>query len=136
LYVITGSNAALLSGELGTVLTGRHLPLELFPFDFSEYLKARPGGDLETFISDGGFPRALTMDDAPRLLRQYFTDIIERDVRRHVSSRSSNLLAQVAKIVFDSAGSELSARKLIKKVDTTVHTMMTLLDALTTAYLI
>ena len=135
-FVITGSNAALLSGELGTVLTGRHLPVELFPFDLSEYCKARPEGDLETFLREGGFPRALTIDDAPRLLRQYFTDIIERDVRRHVAARSSNLLAQVAKAVFDSAGSELSARKLVKRVDTTVDTMMTYLDALTKAYMI
>lgn len=135
-FIITGSNAALLGGELGTVLTGRHLPLELFPFDFSEYQKAKPQADLRTFLLEGGFPRALTLDDAPRLLRQYFTDIIERDVRRHVAARSSNLLAQVAKAVFDSAGSELSARKLTKKVETSVDTMMTYLDALTKAYLI
>jgi predicted AAA+ superfamily ATPase len=135
-FIITGSNAALLSGELGTVLTGRYLPLELFPFNLSEYLKARPEGDLQTFLLEGGFPRALTLEDAPRLLRQYFTDIIERDVRRHVAARSSNLLAQVAKAVFDSAGSELSARNLIKRVDTSVDTMITYLDALTKAYMI
>jgi len=135
-FIITGSNAALLSGELGTVLTGRHLPLELFPFNFSEYLKAKPDGDLKMFLSEGGFPRALTHDDAPRLLRQYFTDIIERDVRHHVAARSSNLLAQVARVVFDSAGSELSARNLVKSVDISVDTVITYLDALTKAYMI
>src|SRR3989338_2634038 len=36
--VITGSNASLLSGELGTKLTGRHLQMELFPFSFREFL--------------------------------------------------------------------------------------------------
>ena len=29
---ITGSNASLLSKELGTSLTGRHITMELFPF--------------------------------------------------------------------------------------------------------
>ena len=135
-FIITGSNAALLSGELGTVLTGRHLPLELFPFSFDEYLRARPEGTLEMFLSEGGFPRALSLDEGPRLLRQYFTDIIERDVRRHVAARSSSLLSQVAKAVFESAGSELSARKLTQKVDTTIDTMLSYLDALTKAYLI
>ncbi len=135
-FVITGSNAALLSGELGTVLTGRHLPLELFPFDFSEYLNVKPEGSLEAFLSDGGFPRAQTLENAPQLLRQYFTDIIERDVRRHVAARSSTLLAQVARAVFDSTGSELSARKLVKRVDASVDTIMTYLDALTKAYMI
>ena len=36
--VITGSNASLLSRELGTKLTGRHLQVELFPFSFGEFL--------------------------------------------------------------------------------------------------
>ena len=35
---ITGSNARLLSRELGTFLTGRHVSWELYPFSFQEYL--------------------------------------------------------------------------------------------------
>jgi hypothetical protein len=38
---ITGSNASLLSRELGTHLTGRYLQYELFPFSFAEYLQQR-----------------------------------------------------------------------------------------------
>jgi len=39
--VLTGSNANLLSMELATHLTGRHLPIEILPFDFQEFLKAK-----------------------------------------------------------------------------------------------
>ena len=35
--VITGSNANLLSQELGTHLTGRHVDVELYPFSFVEF---------------------------------------------------------------------------------------------------
>ncbi len=35
--VITGSNASMLSRELGTKLTGRHITRELFPFSYAEY---------------------------------------------------------------------------------------------------
>lgn len=37
--VITGSNSHLLSKELATHLTGRHIQTIVFPFSFSEYLK-------------------------------------------------------------------------------------------------
>ena len=36
---ITGSNASMLSKELGTRLTGRYIQYELFPFSFNEFLK-------------------------------------------------------------------------------------------------
>ena len=41
---ITGSNASLLSNELGTRLTGRHLVHEVFPFSYSEFLNFTQSG--------------------------------------------------------------------------------------------
>ena len=40
-FYITGSNAYLLSRELGTRLTGRYVPVELFPFSFRKFLLFR-----------------------------------------------------------------------------------------------
>ena len=37
--IISGSNAKLLSRELGTLLTGRHLDLSVFPLSFREFLE-------------------------------------------------------------------------------------------------
>ena len=39
--VLTGSNSHLLSNELATHLTGRHMPIEILPFDFKEFLLAK-----------------------------------------------------------------------------------------------
>jgi len=38
---ITGSNAKMLSKEIMTTLGGRFLPVEVYPYSFTEYLKAR-----------------------------------------------------------------------------------------------
>ncbi len=35
-YIISGSNATLLAGELGSKLTGRHLSYELYPMSYQE----------------------------------------------------------------------------------------------------
>ena len=57
--IITGSNASLLSKELGTRLTGRHLTYEIFPFSYKEFLyftKEKQGIDsFNRYLFDGGF---------------------------------------------------------------------------------
>ncbi len=135
-FIITGSNAALLSGRLSTALTGRHTTLELFPFDFEEFQQARPGGSLEDHLNEGGFPRVLTYENPENLLREYFTDIIERDVRRHVTVRSSLALVQLVKAVFESTGSEVSQRSLAGMLGVTADTIGAYLDACEAAYIL
>lgn len=135
-FVITGSNASLLSGELSSALTGRHTTLELFPFDFEEFLLARPSGSFEDYLSQGGFPRALTYESPEALLREYFTDIIERDVRRHVSVRSTLSLIQLVKAVFESTGSEVSQRSLAGLLGVTADTVGSYLDACESVYIL
>ncbi|HBF13532.1 MAG TPA: hypothetical protein DDW49_09175 [Deltaproteobacteria bacterium] len=135
-FIITGSNAALLSGELSTVLTGRHITIELFPFDFFECQKAGKGNSLSDYFISGGFPRVLTFPEPAKLLREYFADIIERDVRRHVAVRSTLVLTQLVKAVFESAGSEVSHRNLAKMLGVTADTIKTYLDACESAYIL
>ena len=59
-YFITGSNSALLSKELGTKLTGRHLTYELFPFSYVETLRLKKQtpslATFEEYLTTGGFP--------------------------------------------------------------------------------
>lgn len=93
---LTGSNASLLSRELGTRLTGRHIPFELYPFSFSEYLsfrgvKYRPNDALTTkgrallsknyhqYLIEGGFPQFLRNLDTD-YLKTLYENILYRDV--------------------------------------------------------
>jgi predicted AAA+ superfamily ATPase len=95
-FYITGSNASLLSRELGTRLTGRYVPIELFPFSLAEYLRFRelPAPDfgrmttadtarinkaLDEYARLGGIPDALKYPELP-LLRTLYEDVLYRDI--------------------------------------------------------
>jgi len=135
-FVVTGSNSRLLSGELATSLTGRHLSTELFPFDFDEFRKLHPNGNLRSYLKKGGFPDALKIGRPERLLQQYFQDIIERDVRDRVSAKSSRPLVAVAQMVFESVGSETSLRRIAGALKLSPETVSAYLQACEDAYLV
>ena len=61
--VITGSNARLLTGDLATHLTGRHIPISVFPFSYAEYSRW-VGGDTEE-----NWKNIFMMEDFRRLFR-------------------------------------------------------------------
>src|SRR3990167_3444130 len=135
-FVLTGSNSCLLSGEFGTALTGRHITVELFPFSFSEYQVLCPGKKLEDYLLSGGFPRPILFEHPYQLLQEYFNDIILRDVLKRVHARTPDSIKQVAKMTFDSCGSELSYRKIAAVTGLTVDTVKTYLEACEQAYLL
>ena len=93
---VTGSNAFLLSKELGTLLTGRHLKQELWPMSFVEYLmlkdvvwekkdlyttegRAKMLNLQDAYLNEGGFPQYLSTRN-PRYLKELYNDIIYRDI--------------------------------------------------------
>ncbi len=135
-FILSGSNAALLSGELASSLTGRHISVELYPFSYAEYLQVYPGHPIQDYLKAGGFPRALLYQDAEKLLQEYFQDIVLRDVLRRVHARSSDTLLQVTKMAFESCGSELSYRKIAAVADLSVDTVQLYLNACEQAYLL
>jgi len=135
-FVVTGSNSKLLSGEMSSVLTGRHLTTELFPFDIHERRLLVPGTTVEEFLQDGGFAEPLSMSDGDLLRRQYFHDIVERDVRERLGARSSLALRQVIQMAFESAGSEMSLRRLAAATGIAVDTASSYIEACEAAYLL
>ncbi len=134
-FIVTGSNASLLSGELSTVLTGRHLSSELFPLSWAEYHAVFPQDSLSHYLDRGGFPRALQAREPEKLLAQYFLDIVEKDIRERLNARSVSDLRRVLKTVFESVGSELSLRRLAANVGLSVDTLASYLGAAENAYL-
>ncbi len=134
--IVSGSNAQLLSKELSTTLTGRHYTLELYPFDLEEFRKVRPGATLQQYLTDGGFPEPLFIEEGDRLRQQYFADIIERDIRERVGARSATAMKQLVQMAFESTGAELSLRRLAGAAGIAVETAAGYLTACEAAYLV
>ncbi|HLC84289.1 MAG TPA: ATP-binding protein [Candidatus Nanoarchaeia archaeon] len=106
--IVSGSASQLLSHEFGTVLTGRQLPLHVFPLTFKEFMqfndlacstaldiaanKTRIKGLLLEYLRYGGFPQVVLSKQKEAILTQYFQDIIARDlVERHHIKNSSKV---------------------------------------------
>ncbi len=115
--IITGSNASLLSKELGTRLTGRHLRYELFPFSFKEFLKlVRKEPSIETFekfFEKGGFPEFLNVQKTA-ILQELFNDIIIRDIVARHKLRTVKTIHEMALYLLTNVGREFSYSSLKK----------------------
>jgi len=118
--VITGSNASLLSKELGTRLTGRHIRYELFPFSFREFLILTNGkpslGSFEEYFTKGGFPEYLKVKRAD-ILQELLNDIITRDIAIRYKIRSLKTIKEMALYLLTNIGKEFSYNALKKTFD-------------------
>jgi predicted AAA+ superfamily ATPase len=113
--ILTGSNASLLSKELGTRLTGRHITKELFPFSYAEYCrftKQKSGvKSLDAYLEKGGFPEYLKSDN-PEILAQLQSDILYRDIAVRYGIRDVSSLRQLFVYLVSNAAQPVSPSKL------------------------
>lgn len=113
--VVTGSNASMLSRELGTKLTGRHITKELFPFSYAEYcgFKEQEIGEtsLYDYLYKGGFPQYLQLDNSD-VLSDLVNDIIYRDIAVRYNIRDDHSLKSLLAYLVGNVGNLVSASKL------------------------
>lgn len=147
--IITGSNARLLSRELATSLTGRHIDFVLFPFSFREFLQynnfkpniykteniAKTKNLLVEYINKGGFPLAYKLGKI--FLIENYKDIIERDVVQRYKIKYVKVLKELAKYLISNIGNEISYNKIKTYFSVnSVHTIKNYVNYLQNSYLI
>ena len=125
--ILTGSNSNLLSGELATHLTGRHIDIRLFPFSFKEFLdfksfqrekaytteeKARIVSYLKEYISFGGLPEAYKFGKA--IVVKIYEDILTKDILLRYNVRKINEFKDFARYVISNSASEITYSRLSK----------------------
>ena len=129
---ISGSNAKLLSTELSTLLTGRHEKKLLTPFKFIEIISEELINDCladnlttekivelrksyNKYKTTGGFPRAL-ISQSTEILKQYYEDIVLKDISIRKKIRNVTSLQQLS-IILSSLNTRLfNKSKILEEV--------------------
>ncbi|OOF36517.1 ATP-binding protein [Rodentibacter heidelbergensis] len=113
--VVTGSNASLLSRELGTKLTGRHISRELFPFSFLEFCeflgKEKNADTVADYLHLGGFPQYLQLNE-DEILNALINDIIYRDIIVRFGIRDERSMKGLLLFLAGNVGNLITAGKL------------------------
>jgi len=114
---VTGSNASLLSKELGTKLTGRYLSHELFPFAYNEFLdhtnQENSLTSFESYRKLGGFPEFLDTQNTD-VLQTLLRDILFRDIAVRYGIRNTKTLFDITLHLLSNVGKETTYNSLRK----------------------
>lgn len=138
--IISGSNASMLSRELGTKLTGRHISQELFPFSYSEFCGYRSVATDKTsvtaYLQEGGFPQYLATGKQ-EILHTLIYDILYRDIAVRFNIRDDKSLKNLLMYAVANVSNLISANKLKQIIGVrSTATVQEYLSFLEDAYLI
>jgi len=153
--LVTGSSSKLMGEEYATLLTGRHVSIEVFPLSFREFLRfkgleikseaealkerSRIRALLDEYLEYGGFPEVALQDSRAvkeELLRTYFRDIVTKDVAMRYNVRRVRKLESLARIYVSNVATMVSMRKLSKSLEIGLRTVERFSEYLETARVI
>lgn len=122
--IVSGSNSKLLSSELATVLTGRHLDMTVLPLSFREFLKFRKleiknnleliRNDTELksllgeFLKFGSFPLVVLGQDKKYALLSYFDDVVNKDLIKRYKIRKTEEIKSLIKLYLSNISSPIT----------------------------
>ena len=122
---LTGSNAKLLSSELATLLSGRYIQFEIYPFSFKEFREAynsiKPTDDstcFKEYVKLGGMPFLNNLNFDEELANSYLDDVFNtvvlKDIVQRNKVRDTNTLISVIKYCINNMGNSFSASSISK----------------------
>ncbi|MDI3484785.1 MAG: uncharacterized protein PWQ50_5 [Methanolobus sp.] len=121
---VTGSNASMLSRELGTHLTGRHLSYSLYPYSFKEFLyfkkhisslpetlttieKSTIKRYFNEYIETGGIPEFVKLRD-DLYIKTLYENILYRDIIARYNLRNEKALKTTVYFAASNIAKEIS----------------------------
>lgn len=148
--MVTGSNAKMLSSELTTYLSGRHIDYHIHSLGYEEFLlfHKMPDGDeaLTAYLQYGGLPQLgrMGLDDSELVddyLESVYSTILLKDIVERGQIRNVSLLKTLVRFMADNIGKLFSATSIVnflkgQRVDTSAKVILNYLDLLCDAYII
>ena len=150
--VISGSNAKLLSRELGTLLTGRHADLNLFPLSFGEFLSFKGiviEGDaglevkktgllkcLKEYLDFGAYPEVVLTESKKTLLFAYYDDVVAKDLIRRFKIRKAEALKSVIRFYMSNISTLTTYSSMEKFIQVSADTIEKFSGYLEQSYLL
>lgn len=134
-FFLTGSNSWLLSSEYATLLSGRTIHFELYPFSFREFCSAKNINiqskiaivaneikikkALKEYLQWGGFPEILFVDSEDQkseILINYYNNIIYRDIIPRFGIVNIRQTQELAHYLLSNIGKATSYNQLSKLI--------------------
>jgi predicted AAA+ superfamily ATPase len=121
--ILTGSNSDMLSGELATRLSGRHVEIRIHPLTYAEFLQFHELQDsdesLMTYLNYGGLPglRQVGLGSDEQVwayLSSVFNTIVLKDIIERHDIRNIPFLNNLIDFYADTTGKLTSANSISK----------------------
>lgn len=131
---LTGSSAKLLSKEIATNLRGRSLAIEIWPYSFKEFIRAKNSiidrslYDTKTkdklaqlfhqYLSTGGFPEVISfqVDSRQKTLQEYIDIVIYRDILERHNVKNPIFIKYMISSMIHNVGKPFSINKFYNEV--------------------
>ncbi|MFI3261570.1 MAG: ATP-binding protein [Rikenellaceae bacterium] len=145
---ISGSNSKLLSGELATMLSGRYIEFEIFPFSYSEFCgitdQSQGRESYKKYLESGALPELFEFP-TEEMKRNYVSSIKDtimlRDIVARFKVKDVKLLDDLFVYLVNSAANIISITNIInffasKKRKTNYETLSSYISYLESTFLV
>ncbi|MDD4251040.1 MAG: ATP-binding protein [Candidatus ainarchaeum sp.] len=145
-FILSGSNAKLLSSDLASALTGRYKEFRVYPFSFKEFVgEFKLNNTIESnakakrlfgeFVIRGGFPESLLFNKTD-LLQEYYRNILLKDVIGRYNIKYKSLIEKLSLFILSNIGKTISLYSLEKNYDAGINTIKNYIGYLESSFLI
>lgn len=122
---LTGSNAFMLSSDLATLFTGRHIEIHILPFSFQEFCTYYGSRDnlqqlFDRYVVEGGFAGSYLYkkdNEKKNYVKNVYQTILRRDLVEKYHLSDSQILEQIGEYMMDNISNITSSNNVSNQLN-------------------